>query len=82
MSTVTAASTSFTTKQINRSTFAIREADVYKEHPLIFVKVHPAVPLIILSDTGCDEPEEKHKHGMCGRSFAQRFLLIHLAGRR
>ena len=56
-------STSFTTKRINRSTFVIREDDAYGEHPLIYAKVHPIVPLIILSDTGCDEPSEKHKHG-------------------
>lgn len=56
-------STSFTTKRINRSTFVIREDDAYKEHPLIYAKLHPLVPLIILSDTGCDEPSKEHKHG-------------------
>jgi hypothetical protein len=57
-------STSFTTKRINKSTFVIREDDAYKEHPLIYAKVHPLVPLIILTDTGCDEPSDKHKKGM------------------
>lgn len=56
-------STSFTTKRINKSTFVIREDDAYKEHPLIYAKVHPLVPLIILTDTGCDEPSDKHKKG-------------------
>ncbi|KAK3726003.1 hypothetical protein LTR37_000151 [Vermiconidia calcicola] len=54
-------STSFTIKKINKSTFVIREDDAYKEHPLIYVKKHPKVPLIVLGDTGCDEASEKHK---------------------
>jgi hypothetical protein len=62
-SLVEKASTSFTTRRVNRSTFAILEDDDWKEHPLIYVKVHPLVPLIILSDTGCDEPSKKHKKG-------------------
>lgn len=58
-------STSFTTKRINKSTFAVREDDAYDEHPLVYVKIHPkGTPLIVLSDTGCDEPSEGHKHGM------------------
>lgn len=56
-------SSSFSTKKINKTTFVIREADLYHEHPLIYAKLHPKVPVIVLSDTGCDEPEEKHKHG-------------------
>lgn len=57
-------STSFTTKRINRTTFVVREDDLWEEHPLIYVKLHPLVPLVILSDTGCDEPSKKHQHGM------------------
>lgn len=57
-------STSFITKKINRSTFVVQERDTYDEHPLIYVKVHPRVPLIIISDTGCDEPDEDHKNGI------------------
>ena len=57
------ASTSFTTRRVNRSTFVVREDDDWKEHPLIYVKLHPLVPVIILSDTGCDEPSKKHKEG-------------------
>ena len=56
--------TSFTTKRINRCSFVIREDDAWEEHPLIYVKLHPLVPLIILTDTGCDEPREKYKRGM------------------
>lgn len=57
------ASSSFTAKRVNQSTFVIREDDLYEEHPLIYVKIHCKVPLIILSDTGCNEPSEKHKKG-------------------
>lgn len=56
-------STSFRTKKINRSTFVVQERDAYDEHPLIYVKVHPKVPLVVLSDTGCDEPDDEHKNG-------------------
>ena len=59
---------SFTTKKINPTTFVIREDDAFGEHPLIYVKVHPKVPLVIVSDTGCDEPSEEHKDGMYSSS--------------
>ena len=67
------ASSSFTTRRINQSTFVVREDDLYKEHPLIYVKIHPKVPLIVLSDTGCNEPSEKHKQG---RSECKVLLVI------
>ena len=57
---------SFTSKRVNSSTFVIREDDAYKEHPFIYLKIHPRAPIILLSDTGCDEPSEEHKNG---RSF-------------
>jgi len=53
---------SFTAERINETTFVIREDDLYEEHPFIYAKVHPSAPVIVLSDTGCDEPSEKHKH--------------------
>ncbi len=56
-------STSFSTTKVNSTTFAIREDDAYEEHPLIYVKIHPRVPLVVVSDTGSDEPSEKHKNG-------------------
>ncbi|KAK5709008.1 hypothetical protein LTS12_028129, partial [Elasticomyces elasticus] len=55
-------SSSFTTKRINATTFVIREDDAYEEHPLIYAKLHSKAPVIVLSDTGCDEPSEKHKN--------------------
>ncbi|KAK5122946.1 hypothetical protein LTR85_003511 [Meristemomyces frigidus] len=57
-----AASTSFTTRRVNKTTFLVREADAYREHPFIYVKVHPKAPVIVLCDTGVDEPNAKHKH--------------------
>ncbi|KAK1060332.1 hypothetical protein LTR74_011964 [Friedmanniomyces endolithicus] len=54
--------TSFSTKRINATTFVIREDDSFAEHPLIYAKVHPKAPVIVLSDTGSDEPSEEHKH--------------------
>lgn len=63
------ATSSFTTERLNRSTWVIREDDVYEEHPLVYVKVHPKVPVLVVSDTGCDEPSEKHKEGKRNSAF-------------
>lgn len=54
---------SFTASRVNPSTFLIVERDLYGEHPFIYVKIHPDKPVIVLSDTGCDEPAEDVKHG-------------------
>lgn len=56
-------SSSFSTKRLNSTTFVITEDDKYREHPLIYAKVHPKAPIIVLSDTGCDEPSEKRRNG-------------------
>jgi len=56
-------SSNFTAHRINRTTFAVREDDAFREHPLIYVKIHQTAPIIILSDTGVDEVSEEHKHG-------------------
>ena len=56
-------SSNFAAHRINRTTFAVREDDAFREHPLIYVKIHQTAPIIILSDTGVDEVSEKHKHG-------------------
>lgn len=63
---------SFEAKRINATTFVIRENDAEDEHPLIFAKLHPKAPVIILSDTGVDEPNTAHKKGWSngGGSFA------------
>ncbi|KAK5679064.1 hypothetical protein LTS10_008720 [Elasticomyces elasticus] len=55
-------SSSFTTNRINATTFVIREDDAFGEHPLIYAKLYPKASVIVLSDTGCDEPSEKHKN--------------------
>jgi hypothetical protein len=62
-STETDASSSFTAKKLNRSTFLITENDAYREHPLIYVKVHPTIPVIIIGDTGCDRPSRSKTNG-------------------
>lgn len=53
---------SFTTKRINKSTFLIIEDDAFEEHPYIYAKIHPKARIIILTDTGCDEPSSRSKH--------------------
>lgn len=57
-------SSSFTTKRINCTTFVVQENDAFNEHPLIYVKLHPEAPVLVLSDTGCDEPSEGKKNGL------------------
>ena len=54
---------SFTARKLNRSTFLIAEKDAYREHPLIYVKVHPTIPVVIIGDTGCDRPSKSRAHG-------------------
>ena len=54
-------SSSFTTSRLNNTTFLIQEHDAYREQPFIYVKLHPKYPVIVLSDTGCDEPDAAHK---------------------
>jgi hypothetical protein len=58
-------SSSFTTKKLNPSTFLVIEDDSYGERPFIYVKVHPAVPVIIVGDTGCDRASKPQTHGKC-----------------
>jgi glutaredoxin len=54
---------SFATKKLNASTFLVTEDDTYGEHPLIYVKVHPTVPVIVIGDTGCDRASKPKKRG-------------------
>lgn len=61
---------SFSAKRLNGTTFVITEDDKYREHPLIYAKVHPRAPVIVLSDTGCDEPSEKNKYGRSSLLYA------------
>ncbi|KAI5367106.1 Putative metallo-beta-lactamase, ribonuclease Z/Hydroxyacylglutathione hydrolase [Septoria linicola] len=55
-------SSSFLTSKLNGTTFLIQEHDAFGERPFIYVKLPPGAPVIILSDTGCDEPDSAHKH--------------------
>ena len=54
---------SFAAKKLNTSTFLITENDAYREHPLVYVKVHPTIPVIIIGDTGCDKPSRSKANG-------------------
>ena len=69
-------STSFTTRRVNATTFLIREDDAYGEHPFIYVKVYAEAGVVVVSDTGCDEPAEKHRNGMFLISFLLNFLWV------
>ncbi|KAK7713153.1 hypothetical protein SLS57_007483 [Botryosphaeria dothidea] len=52
-------STSFAAARLNRTTFLITEDDSFEEHPYIYAKLHPRLPLLILSDTGCNSPRDQ-----------------------
>lgn len=58
-------STPFTVSRVNSTTWAICENDSYGEHPIIYCLIHPTLPLIIISDTGCDSPNKSKKNGKC-----------------
>lgn len=60
---MTPPTTSFVIKRVNSTTFGIQERDKYREHPLIYAKIHPAAPIVMLSDTGCDAPAEEFRDG-------------------
>lgn len=51
-------STSFAAKRVNATTFLITEDDSWQERPHIYALLHPSLPVLILSDTGCDSPRE------------------------
>lgn len=52
------ATTSFKTTRISKTTFLVTENDIYGEHPFIYVKQHPTSHVLIVSDTGCNNPKE------------------------
>ncbi|GIZ41916.1 hypothetical protein CKM354_000520100 [Cercospora kikuchii] len=56
------ATSSFSTVKLNSTTFLIQEHDAYGERPFIYVKLPPTAPVLILTDTGCDEPDARHKN--------------------
>ncbi|PNS18220.1 hypothetical protein CAC42_7589 [Sphaceloma murrayae] len=53
---------SFFATKINASTFAITEDDRFSEHPLLYAKIYPNRPIIVLSDTGLDSPHDRSKN--------------------
>ncbi|KAM3424779.1 hypothetical protein BST61_g6760 [Cercospora zeina] len=56
------ATSSFSTTKLNSTTFLIQEHDAYSERPFIYAKLPRNVPVLILTDTGCDEPDSQHKN--------------------
>ncbi|KAK5110538.1 hypothetical protein LTR62_005730 [Meristemomyces frigidus] len=52
---------SFTTTRISPTTWVIQEDDAFREHPLIYVKLYPEIPVVVLCDTGTDAPTEENK---------------------
>jgi hypothetical protein len=73
-------SSSFAAKKLNASTFLVTEDDAYGEHPLIYVKVHPTVPVIVIGDTGCDrasKPKKQGKSFLCSNLSCRALSLYH-----
>lgn len=52
---------SFFARRINKSTFAITEDDRYGEHPVLYAKLYPNKPVMVLSDTGLNSPHKRSK---------------------
>ncbi|KAH7024296.1 beta-lactamase-like protein [Macrophomina phaseolina] len=66
-------STSFAATGLNRTTFLITEDDSFGEHPFIYAKLHPRLPLLILSDTGCNSPRDSSVVISKLRSFLEEY---------
>lgn len=66
-------SSSFAATRLNRTTFLIREDDSFGEHPLIYAKLHPRLPVLILSDTGCNAPRDPSVAISKLRTFLEEF---------
>ncbi|OJD36758.1 metallo-hydrolase oxidoreductase [Diplodia corticola] len=68
-----APSTSFAASRLNRTTFLIQEDDSFDEHPFVYAKLHPRLPLLILSDTGCNSPRDSTVQLSKLRTFLEEF---------
>lgn len=62
-------SASFLARFINPTTVLIIEDDSYAEQPHIYVKIYP--DLLIITDTGCNSPRQKHKSIISLRTFLE-----------
>lgn len=51
--------TSFVVERVNDTTFLIIEDDSWSERPYVYAVLHPTLPVLILSDTGCDSPRKQ-----------------------
>ncbi|PVH67345.1 Metallo-hydrolase/oxidoreductase [Cadophora sp. DSE1049] len=69
-------STSFVCLLVNNSTFLIIEDDAYGEEPYIYVKIYPNH--ILITDTGCNSPRQKHRSLTSLRQFIETYpVSIH-----
>ncbi|KAF4550605.1 Hypothetical protein D9617_16g013930 [Elsinoe fawcettii] len=53
---------SFISTRLNDSTFAITEDDRFGEHPVLYAKLYPGKPVLVLSDTGLNAPNKRSQN--------------------
>ncbi|KAK8215857.1 beta-lactamase-like protein [Phyllosticta capitalensis] len=68
-------STSFAARRLNRSTFVIAEDDRFGAHPLIYAKLHPTLPVLILSNTGAGVPSDSSVEISKIRQFLEEYPI-------
>ncbi|KAL2063545.1 hypothetical protein VTL71DRAFT_5350 [Oculimacula yallundae] len=71
-------STSFTSTRVNESTLLVIEDDAFGEGPYIYVKIYPQH--ILLNDTGCNNPRQKHQSLTSLRQYLENYPLSILDG--
>ncbi|KAK8174465.1 beta-lactamase-like protein, partial [Phyllosticta citribraziliensis] len=68
-------SSSFSARRLNRSTFVISEDDRFGAHPLIYAKLHPLLPVLILSNTGSGVPRDSSVEVYKLRQFLEEYPI-------
>ncbi|KAI9686442.1 MAG: hypothetical protein M1820_010638 [Bogoriella megaspora] len=61
--------TSFHDRRVNSSTFLIVEDDEFREQPHVYVKVYPNY--LLVNDTGCNAPLDKHSSPISLREYLE-----------
>ncbi|KAK7553248.1 hypothetical protein IWX49DRAFT_309185 [Phyllosticta citricarpa] len=69
------ASSSFSARRLNRSTFVIAEDDRFCAHPLIYAKLHPQLPVLILANTGVGVPRDSSVEVYKIRQFLEEYPI-------
>ncbi|KAK8166314.1 beta-lactamase-like protein [Phyllosticta citrichinensis] len=69
------ASSSFSARRLNRSTFVIAEDDRFGAHPLLYAKLHPLLPVLILSNTGSGVPRDSSVEVYKLRQFLEEYPI-------